>query len=103
LKFLIIAALVAILLLLVYSKLYPYIKLVKKVLGTAKSMADSSASPGGAFTGSAAKTDRKLIRCVACGTWIPVDRAIGVKAGSSVYCSRECIENAASAKRKAVS
>jgi len=104
LKFLVIAALFALLLLLVYSKLYPYIRALKKILGTAKTMADSSQNSGGAFSGSTARGDRKLVRCVACGTWIPAERAIGVKAGPSVYCSRECIEKpAASNKRKAAS
>ncbi len=101
-KYLVIAALVALLVLLLYSKLYPYINAVKKILGAAKTMTNSPPNSGG--FGAAAKVDRKLVRCVACGTWIPADRAVGGRSGGPVYCSRECIEKpAASDKRKAAS
>jgi len=104
LKYLVIAALFALLVLLLYSKLYPYIRAVKKILGAAKTMANSTTDSSGAFAGSTAKVDRKLVRCVACGTWIPADRAVGARAGGSVYCSRECVEKPAAAdKRKAAS
>lgn len=100
-KYLVIAALLALLLLLVYSRLYPYIQAIKKVFGVAKSIATPSSS-GDEF-GSSIKGDKKLVRCVGCGTWVPADRAIGA-GRSSVYCSRECIEKSAgSDKRKAVS
>ena len=103
-KFLVIAALLALLLLLLYSRLYPYLTILKKILGAAKTMADSPPNPNVVFRGSTAKTDRKLVRCVSCGTWIPAERAIGMGAGLSVYCSRECIEKStASDKRKAAS
>lgn len=103
-KYLVIAALFALLLLLLYSKLYPYINAVKKILGAAKTMANATTDSGGAFAGPATKVDRKLVRCVACGTWIPADRAVGARAGGPVYCSRECIENPAAAdERKAAS
>lgn len=99
-KFLIIAALLALLLLLLYSKLYPYLKLLKKVLGAARNIADSPAGRSGAFEGTSVKADKKLVRCVACGTWVPAERAIGVKGGSSVYCSRECVEKSTHSKER---
>jgi hypothetical protein len=102
LKFLVIAALFSLLLLLLYSRIYPYLQFLKKILGIAKTVVDAPTSPGGTFRGSAAKTDGKLIRCVACGTWIPAERAIGNKAGSSVYCSRECIEKESSRKERKI-
>lgn len=37
----------------------------------------------------------KLVRCAACGTWIPSGRALQLRANSSVYCSTTCLENAA--------
>jgi hypothetical protein len=92
LKYLVIAALFALLLLLLYSRLYPYIQLLKKILGAAKTIGNSPPNPNEAFRGSTAKMDRKLVRCVSCGTWIPAQRAIGKGAGASVYCSRECLE-----------
>jgi hypothetical protein len=96
LKVLIIAALFALFLLLVYSKLYPYLKLLKKILSTAKTLADV---PGNGRGESAARADKKLVRCVGCGIWLPADRAIGTGARLSVYCSRECIEKSTALPR----
>jgi len=104
LKYLVIAALFALLLLLLYSRLYPYIQFLKKILGVAKSIGDSPPNQSDVFKGSNAKPDRKLVRCVSCGTWIPAERAIGKGGGMSVYCSRECIEKpTVSGKKKAAS
>jgi len=102
LKFLIIVALFSLFLLLLYSKLYPYLRILKKILGAAKTMADVSPGASGAFAGSTTKADKKLVRCVGCGTWIPADRAIGTGAGPSVYCSRECIEKPAGGKERKI-
>jgi hypothetical protein len=91
LKYLIIAALLVLLLLLVYSRVRPYIQLLKKILGTVQTIG-SQPSTSATAGGSRAKVESKLVRCVGCGTWIPSDRAIGAGAGSSIYCSRECLE-----------
>ena len=93
-KFLVIVALFALLLLLVYSKLYPYVLILKKILGAAKSMTNAPLNRSEA--GKAATVGgRKLVKCVGCGTWVPAERAIGAGGGQSIYCSRECIERAA--------
>lgn len=86
-----IAALLALLLLLLYSRIYPYLQLIKKVFGVAKTITNPPASAAGV---SASKTVGKLIRCEGCGTWIPSDRAIGFNSGRTAYCSRECLEKA---------
>jgi hypothetical protein len=99
LKILVIAALFSLLLLLLYSRIYPYILILKKIFGVAKTMTDSSAAAG-TSRGATAKTDGKLVRCVGCGTWIPAGRSIGNKTGSSVYCSRECIEKTSNGKER---
>lgn len=100
LKVLIISALLALLLLLLYSRIYPYIQILRKIFGSfAKTLNDSPSTTRKASQG---KSVGKLVRCVGCGTWIPTERAIGSRAGGSVYCSRECIEKAtASENRKA--
>jgi hypothetical protein len=100
LKYLVIAALLALLLLLIYSRLYPYLQLLRKIFGAAKSMADAPSRRQDAK--SATKGDRKLVRCVGCGTWVPAERAIGTGASQSVYCSRECIEGASSGGNRKV-
>ena len=104
-KFLVIVALLSVLLLLLYSRIYPYILILKKIFGgVAKTIDDSPANAPGTFKKSNAKSDGTLVRCVGCGTWIPAERAIGNKAGLPVYCSRECIEKtSASGTRKAAS
>jgi hypothetical protein len=89
LKILVITALFSLLLLLLYSRIYPYLLLLKKIFGgVAKTMADSGSrgTAGSSTTKSekSEKSDGKLVRCVGCGTWIPAGRAIGNRAGSSV-------------------
>ncbi|HKO62744.1 MAG TPA: hypothetical protein VJV03_16385 [Pyrinomonadaceae bacterium] len=98
LKYLIIGSLLVLLLLLVYSKLHPYIKMLGKFLGTVRSITNAGAAgtrPG--------RVDGKLVKCVSCGTWVPAGRAVGIKT-NSVYCSTACLEKSAAAQRhKAVS
>ena len=102
-KFLVITALVSFLLLLVYSRIYPYILALKKIFGgVARTMGDPPDNRAGSFKSSTAKADGKLVRCVGCGTWIPAGRAIGNKAGMSVYCSRECIEKTSNGKERKI-
>jgi hypothetical protein len=104
LKVLVLAVLLALLLLLLYSRIYPYIQFIKKILGgVAKTVNDSAVNSGGSSTRTSGTSVGKLVRCVSCGTWIPTERAIG-SGGRTVYCSRECIEKSAgSEKRKAAS
>lgn len=99
-KVLIIAALLSLLLLLLYSRIYPYLLVLKKIFGAAKTITTSPTNAGETSKGSTAKSDGKLVRCVGCGTWIPAGRAIGSRAGSSVYCSRECIEKTSNGKER---
>jgi hypothetical protein len=99
LKFLVIAGLIALLFLLVYSRVYPYLQALKKILSTARSVSDAAFSANTA-TREDIKTDNRLVRCVGCGTWIPAARAVGKTSGSPVYCSRECIEKQSSAKNR---
>ena len=101
-KALVIAALFALFILLVYSKLYPYIQAFKKILGTAKTMTGSPFNSGDESRSAATKADRKLVKCVGCGTWIPAERAIGNRAGQLAYCSRECIEKASNGKERKI-
>jgi hypothetical protein len=105
LKALIIAALLTLLLLLLYSRIYPYVQIIKKLFGgVARTLNDPPTMSGGTSQSAAGKSVGKLVRCVGCGTWIPTERAIGTGGGRPPYCSRECIEkSAASAERKAAS
>jgi hypothetical protein len=101
LKILVIVALFSLLLLLLYSRIYPYLLILKKIFGVARTITDSPANAG-TSGGETAKSDGKLVRCVGCGTWIPAGRAIGNKTGASVYCSRDCIEKASNGKERKI-
>jgi hypothetical protein len=98
LKYLIIGALLASLFLLVYSRLRPYIEFLRKVSSALKGTLDATSSP--TPSGKSIKTENKLVRCVACGTWIPAQRAIGAGSGMSEYCSHECLAKAATGKER---
>jgi len=99
LKFLVIVALLALLFLLLYSRVYPYLQALKKILTAARTMSDSGTTANTA-SGGAGRIDKRLVRCVACGTWVPAERAIGSSSGGSVYCSRECLEKKSKQNRK---
>jgi hypothetical protein len=99
LKILVIAALFALLLLLLYSKLYPYLQVLKKIVGVAKAVVQPQAGVGRGRSASA-KNQSKLVRCVGCGTWVPAERAISPRVGAAVYCSRECLEKPDAAERR---
>jgi hypothetical protein len=79
-KYLIIAALVSIIFVLVYSRVRPYLKLFQQV-------ANSLNAPPEQRTPSR----NKLVRCDRCGTWIPADRAMKLNSGLATYCSAECL------------
>ena len=98
LKYLIIGALLALLFLFVYSRLRPYLELLRKVSSALKGTLDANSSP--TQRGGSTRTENKLVRCVACGTWIPAERAIGAGSNLSEYCSRECLEKAATGKKR---
>lgn len=90
-KYLVIGALLALVVVLIYSRLRPYLELLRKVSSVLKGTLDQSYPSSGRGS---IQSENKLVRCLACGTWIPVGRAVGV--GSlSEYCSRECLEKAA--------
>ena len=98
-KYLVIGAVLALLFIFIYSRLEPYIAIVRKVLGILRGTLDSTNIDPNRRSGSI-KTENKLVRCVACGTWIPAERAIGPGSKLSEYCSRECLEKSASEKER---
>lgn len=98
-KYLVIACLFALLLLLLYARIRPYLVALQKILTVARNIIDpeptsNSRSRAGGIT------DSKLVRCVGCGTWVPAERAIGSGAGGGNYCSRECLEKKSDRREK---
>jgi hypothetical protein len=75
-KYLIIAALVSIIFVLIYSRVRPYLQLIQKI--------------GQSLNQQQTPSTNKLVRCDSCGTWIPAERALSLNSGLAKYCSPEC-------------
>jgi len=88
-KYLIIAALVSIIFVLVYSRIRPYLKLIQKVASSLE-VATDQRTP----------SRNKLVRCERCSTWIPADRALTLNSGLATFCSPECMAKEPSKKQK---
>ncbi|HEX7316684.1 MAG TPA: hypothetical protein VF297_22470 [Pyrinomonadaceae bacterium] len=104
-KYLIVLALFAAVAFLVYWRLRPYIRGVRRFLGMVREvnrMRAPGAHPGGFPQQSSPKkaANEKLLRCAACGTWMPASRAVSLRGGAS-YCSHACLERAADAPQRA--
>jgi len=87
-KYLIIAAIVSIVVGLIYLRVRPYLKLIRKVTQSINSATDVSAT---ARTTRGTSSENKLVRCERCGTWVPADRALNLKSGLATFCSAECM------------
>ena len=98
-KYLIIAALLGIVFVLVYSRVRPYLKLIQKVLQSLNVAADlntTAASPR------KAPSKNKLVRCEKCGTWIPAERALNLNSGLATFCSPECMAKEPTSKERKI-
>jgi hypothetical protein len=97
-KYLLIATIAALVFVVVYSRIRPYLQLIQKVVNSLNVSA-SVGSSSAAQTRTAAG-EKRLVRCAGCGTWIPEDRALNLKKGTNVYCSPECLEKKSEAKER---
>ena len=79
-KYVIIAALVSIIFVLVYSRIRPYLKLIQELTNSLNASPEQKTP-----------SRNKLVRCDRCGTWIPADRAMKLGSGLATYCSAECM------------
>lgn len=98
-KFLIIAALVSIAFVLIYTRIRPYLKLIRKVAQSLNVATDLNAT-----TPQTQKTPskNKLVRCERCGTWIPAERTLNLKSGLATFCSPECMANESASKERKI-
>ena len=98
-KYLVVLLIFAALAGVVYWRLRPYIRGVRRFLGVLREMRAMSEGAarqaGAARRPSPAREAEKLMRCASCGTWFPAERAAG-----SQYCSHACLERAADAPRR---
>jgi hypothetical protein len=96
-KYLVIAAVVALAFIVVYSRVRPYLLLFRKIVSTL----NASVTVGDAVQASQNRSaENKLVKCAGCETWIPEDRALNLRKGAAVYCSSGCLEKAAEAKER---
>ena len=97
-KLLVIVGILAVIFLLIYLRLRPFIKMARQMFGVARDVRGAMRQEPAA----ASTTGDKLIRCDACGTWSPSSRAVRLRASNASYCSHACLESAAAgSKRKA--
>lgn len=96
-KYLIIAALVSIVFVLIYTRVRPYLKLVQKILQSLTAVADITTTTASRPD---TRSENKLVRCDSCGTWVPADRSLKLKSGLATYCSAECMTKPASKERR---
>ena len=97
-KYVIIAALVSIIFVLVYTRVRPYLKLIQKVVQSLNVVTDINTST--ATTRQKVSSRNKLVRCDSCGTWIPADRALSLNSGLATFCSTECMARKPAKERK---
>ena len=88
-KYLVIAALVSIVFVLVYARVRPYLKLIQKVVQSLNVVTDINTSTA---TPQKVPSRNKLVRCEGCGTWIPAERALSLNSGLATFCSAECMK-----------
>lgn len=100
-KLLIILGIFAVIILLIYLRLRPYIRMAKQMFGVARDVRRVVRDDGVSSTREVGAGDR-LVRCDACETWIPASRALKLRSSSAAYCSHACLESMAEgSKRKA--
>ena len=97
-KYLIIAALVSIIFVLVYSRVRPYLKLIQKIASSLNAAVDVTTTTPTQRRKTPSKN--KLVRCASCGTWIPAERALNLNSGLAIFCSAECMANKSAKERK---
>ena len=100
-KYLVALLLFAAVAFLIYWRLRPYIRAVRRVLGVvreANRMREGAApaSDRPQRSGRKAAAGERLLRCANCGAWTPASRAVSLRAGAT-YCSHACLERVADA------
>jgi hypothetical protein len=104
-KYVLILILLSFVLGLIYMRLRPYIKAVRRFLGVVREAQRMGAPPP---PGDLPRRERragaaaeKLVRCAACGTWVTASHAVSLRATGVSYCSHACLERAADAPPRA--
>ena len=88
-KYLVVIGLVALLVVLLYRWLRPYLKIAGNFLNTIRQFQQqiNTSQSGREKTGQPAE---KLVSCETCNTWVPMGRALGSGSPGTFYCSADC-------------
>jgi len=104
-KYLFVLSLIALAAFAVYWRLRPYIRGVRRFLGVVREVNRMSATrPQTGVPRESTQTrapSERLVRCAACGTWIPAASAVALRATGATFCSHACLERAADSPRRA--
>lgn len=109
-KYLFVLALFAVVAFMLYWRLRPYLRGVRRFLGVLREVNRMRAAGRGemprepAPRRAAPAAADKLVRCASCGTWAASSRAVNL--GGATYCSHTCLERSADsthARRKSAS
>jgi hypothetical protein len=92
LKYLFTAALVVLLIWLLYRRLRPYLQLLRQILSAFTGTLNAASQSQVGTRNQTATSASKLVRCAACSTWVPLNRAL--QANSATYCSEQCLRQA---------
>jgi hypothetical protein len=82
---------------LIYLRLRPYFAFARRIFGvvrTARRLNVNDLSSSAATNRAPVQTNEPLVRCAACGTWLPTSRALSFRATNDAYCSSACMERA---------
>jgi len=100
LKYLFVLALFAAVAFMVYWRLRPYLRGVRRFLGVVREVNRMRAAARGEMPrepaprrNATAASREKLVRCAACGTWAASSHAVNL--GGATYCSHDCLERSA--------
>lgn len=103
-KYLVVLALLAVVAAYVCWRLLPYIRGARRLFVALREVNRVRAGAGASDLPGQEKrkavTNERLVRCAACGTWMPASRAVSLRAGAT-YCSHACLERAADSPRRA--
>jgi hypothetical protein len=100
LKYLIIAAVVSVVSILIYARVRPYLQLIRKVVTALNVSTEVTTGPRERAAAGRSPSKNKLVCCDSCGTWVPADRAFRLSSGLATYCSRECLAKKSESQEK---
>jgi len=87
LKYLVLIALAALLLVFLYRWLRPYFELLREFVQAIRNFQQAISKP----PATRKPEPEKLVSCLTCGTFVPVGRAITAGSGNAVFCSTDCV------------